>query len=191
MFITKANYIKDIHLKYTYETDKVIKFNVCDEHDKILYIAPDFSHRESTDGMLSYGYSKGAIGIHLDDNIDTDFINIINIIANKVDQSIRNDGDQYKLDVHPISIYNKDGQDKKSIWCDVIQTKDKVFTKCYDTNKDPIDIKSLNSPALIRPCLVFRVSYSKDKNIHKLRASISELCIINKVIYRNHIMAPI
>lgn len=184
MIVNNVNDIHNLYLKLNHETDKVIKFNLCRDEDKILYISPNFSNRNNTDGMLCYGYSKGCIGIALDDIVDKDFIYLINIISNKVDTIIKNDGQGYKLDVNPISIYTKDGTDKKSLWCDVIQKGDTTYTYCYDTNGNLVDIKTLNTTCLIRPCISFRVSYSKTKNQHRLRASVTELCVISRNIPR-------
>ena len=192
MFVTKVNDLNNIYIKQVYETDKVIKFNLCSDGDKILYISPDFSNRNNTEGMICFGYTKGCIGIALDDELDRDFISLINKITEKVDQCIYSDGNGYKLDVHPISTYkNKiDGKDKKSLWCDVIQKGDNTYTYCYDINSNKVDIKTLCSTSLVRPCISFRVSYSKIKNQHRLRASVTELCVISNSIPRAPRLLP-
>lgn len=171
-------------LEEKYNTKEVIKYSLVYKtlnKKTLVRLIPDFDGYNNDEGIKCLGIKNSGVGFNLDQEKNINIIKQIAELENDVVNMLRNMG--YKLDKGCISKYNVDGQEKLSIWGNLVMDKkrNKIYSKIYDIDRKPIDIEQIDNSIIARPCFTFQIVYSKTKDTNVLRASIDEICVVNKV----------
>lgn len=165
-----------------HRSPKVERYDLYTQDNKKFVYVPDYTCYKTNEGLLCYKYKNGCLGIGLDQLRDKAILDQLKDIEAHVDQIITRDTENLcRLDKGIVTEYVQGGVTRYSVWASVIKDKasSKIYTDCYNSTGDDVNICEINSPVYVRVMMTFQVVYSLEKSTHRLNAILTEACTLS------------
>jgi hypothetical protein len=119
--------------------------------------------------------SRRTIPLMLDPTkkVERDFIAMIQAVESKLSISC---GTKVKTCVNPY--VDKEGKNKYSIWCNLIEGNNVVYTVLYDKDAQRLSDRDIETSLSFRPAIRLSLVYTEGKDFLTCKASLAEACVM-------------
>jgi len=90
----------------------------------------------------------------------------------------------------PVSKYKKNGVERMSVWCNIIESNDgNIYTIAYNPKRELLDVGKLKHFIFVRPAITLSI-LRDDTRGYRMKCSVTEFCVMRDADENTRFMAP-